>query len=523
MSGAESPEAIKAAEARAQQRIAAFEARGGVRALAVCAAFPMTLTTDVVCCLRENFVADAPWYSAADVLLGLCESIGHDLYEMPGGVRRHLLQDLRSQPQQVTQLEEFMLSYIGYRLGLAQRQGKPTVLRHAKLLGQDPLPQWTALACLGQESKLLQQIRAYLLAQVDDAPDRLYWMAMVQSFGEQLLPGTPILQWAERLEAGQDLDELARVERSLGVSLKPIQFETARLRFGQPSALPDPTARQAFEFTTARIGPRGGITRRTQQTWGYVERLTAELGLDMVAIAGGSFEMGSPPDELQRYDDESPQHRVVVPPFFMGRYTVTQAQWKVVAGWEQVDRELSLDPAAFKGENHPVEQVSWQDATEFCQRLARETGRLYGLPSEAEWEYACRAGTTTPFHFGETIDTELANYSGNYVYGKGKKGVYLEKTTPVGSFPANEWGLHDLHGNVWEWCEDHWHDNYKGAPVDGSAWVDKNAETEAGRVFRGGSWIDLPRYCRSASRFYPFAGLAYDIYGFRVVCRLPRT
>jgi formylglycine-generating enzyme required for sulfatase activity len=124
--------------------------------------------------------------------------------------------------------------------------------------------------------------------------------------------------------------------------------------------------------------------------------------------------------------------------------------------------------------------------------LSKATGREYRLPSEAEWEYACRAGTTTPFHFGETITTDLANYNGNYTYGSGSKGQYRKQTTDVGSFPANAFGLHDMHGNVWEWCQDTWHENYNGAPTDGSAWVDENANQNR-MILRGGSWYNNPR------------------------------
>ena len=153
----------------------------------------------------------------------------------------------------------------------------------------------------------------------------------------------------------------------------------------------------------------------------------------------------------------------------MGKYPVTQAQWRFVAAQlPQVNRELEIDPSRFKGDNLPVETISWLDAEEFCQRLSHHTGRLYRLPSEAEWEYACRAGTTTPFHFGETISPEFANYNGEYTYGNGEKGVYRKQTTPVGSFQvANPFGLYDIHGNVWEWCADDWHKNYQGAPSDG--------------------------------------------------------
>ncbi|MFM6281938.1 MAG: formylglycine-generating enzyme family protein, partial [Dolichospermum sp.] len=178
----------------------------------------------------------------------------------------------------------------------------------------------------------------------------------------------------------------------------------------------------------------------------------------------------------------------------------------------------------FKGDgstsltNHrPVEQVSWHDAVEFCARLSNYTKRPYRLPSEAEWEYACRAGTTTPFHFGDTITTELANYDGNNTYGDGSKGVYREETTEVGSFKiANEFGLYDMHGNVWEWCQDDWHNNYEGAPTDGSAWISNNAKSD--KLLRGGSWFVNPGNCRSAYRCYPAAGFGTYHDGFRVVC-----
>ena len=145
-----------------------------------------------------------------------------------------------------------------------------------------------------------------------------------------------------------------------------------------------------------------------------------------------------------------------------------------------------------------MEQVSWEEAMEFCRRLSQRTELSYTLPSEAQWEYACRAGTTTPFAFGDTLTPDLANYDGNYTYGSGPKGTYREKTTDVGSFLANAWGLQDMHGNVWEWCLDHWHENYQGAPSDGTPWV--NGGDEAFRLLRGGSWFAIPRYCRSACR-----------------------
>ena len=248
----------------------------------------------------------------------------------------------------------------------------------------------------------------------------------------------------------------------------------------------------------------------------YPEDLGIGIRLDMVLISGDSFLMGSPAEELERNEDESPQHLVTVPAFFMGKYAVTQEQWQAVSALPQIDRDLDPDPSNFKGANRPVEQVSWQEAIEFCRRLTQHTGRPYRLPSEAEWEYACRAGTTTPFYFGETITTELSNYCGedqtindkvySGSYGQGSKGSYREETTSVGSFPANTFGLYDMHGNVWEWCEDHWHDNYEGAPTNGSAWIDETNAEQVFHVLRGGSWDLYPWVCRSATRNVDVAG-----------------
>ena len=270
----------------------------------------------------------------------------------------------------------------------------------------------------------------------------------------------------------------------------------------------------------------------------FVEDLGSGIELEMVYIPDGTFTMGAPETEEGSTDDERPQHQVTLPFFFMGKYPITQAQWRAVANLPQVERELNLEPSRFKGDNLPVEQVSWYDAVEFCARLSNHTQREYRLPSEAEWEYACRAGTTTPFHFGETITTDLANYRGtdneeykwSGSYGQGPKGIYREKTTPVGSFDAaNVFGLYDMHGNVWEWCLDDWHSTYKGAPTDGSAWVDTenqkiNKNDNRSQVVRGGSWDFDPEDCRSASRLnYDARDSIYYDYGFRVVCAVGRT
>ncbi|BAZ71203.1 hypothetical protein NIES4106_60000 (plasmid) [Fischerella sp. NIES-4106] len=283
--------------------------------------------------------------------------------------------------------------------------------------------------------------------------------------------------------------------------------------------------------------PKILINRTEKTAQYYTEDLGNGMTLDMVLIPDGSFMMGSPENELERFDSESPQHLVNINQFCMGRYPVTQAQWKAVAALPQVNKELKPDPSYFKGDKRPVEYVSWYDAVEFCDRLTSHTKRQYRLPSEAEWEYACRAGTTTPFHFGETITTDLANYRGtdneeykwSGSYGPGPKGIYREQTTPVGSFGvANAFGLYDMHGNVWEWCLDDWHDNYDGAPTDGSPWFDENDnlyQKQGYVVLRGGSWGVNPASCRSAYRSNNFRAerdLFRNFYGFRVVCAVGR-
>jgi eukaryotic-like serine/threonine-protein kinase len=249
------------------------------------------------------------------------------------------------------------------------------------------------------------------------------------------------------------------------------------------------------------------ILKESQKIRYFTEDLGLGVRLEMAEIPAGRFIMGSSTSPTDKTEAEFPQHMVIISRFFLGRLLITQAQWQAVMG-------KGNNPSRFKVENHPVEQVSWHEAQEFCQKLAAKTGRPYRLPSEAEWEYACRAGTKTPFHFGPTITSDLANYDGNYTYELGCKGQYRQKTTPVGSFPANAFGLHDMHGNVWEWCEDIWHENYLNAPRDGSAWL-KGGDSDL-RLLRGGSWGFGARNCRSSHRggFHPEA--KDDGFGFRV-------
>jgi formylglycine-generating enzyme required for sulfatase activity len=260
------------------------------------------------------------------------------------------------------------------------------------------------------------------------------------------------------------------------------------------------------------------LYRRPSHAKCFVEDLGHGVSLEMVEISGGTFTMGTSQKEEKSEDYERPRHQVTIKPFFMGKYPITQEQWEKVAAFcPRIDRDLDPRPSYFKGRDDlPVDSVSWDDAVEFCARLSKKTGRNYCLPTEAEWEYACRAGTTTPFYFGETITTEVANYKSNYTYGNGPTGEYREKTTPVGSFAPNAFGLYDMHGNVWEWCADYWHNDYNGAPTDGSAWLSDN-RNEA-RLLRGGSWYFSPVGCRSAYRYWNDPVIDSSGIGFRVVC-----
>ncbi len=220
-------------------------------------------------------------------------------------------------------------------------------------------------------------------------------------------------------------------------------------------------------------------------------------GPRMVVIPSGRFLMGSPPDEPERRDSEGPQHEVIIQtPFALGVTAVTFADYDLFC--RNTNRQL-LNDLGWGRDSRPVIYVSWHDAQAYCAWLSQQTSQGYRLPSEAEWEYTCRAGTQTPFSFGNNITPEQVNFDGNYPYAGGKKGLYRKKTIPVQSLPPNAWGLYEMHGNVWEWVQDASHGDYNGAPTDGSAW--ESADAGAGRVVRGGSWGNYAGGCRSAYRF----------------------
>ena len=232
------------------------------------------------------------------------------------------------------------------------------------------------------------------------------------------------------------------------------------------------------------------------------------LESDMVIVPAGSFTMGSPADEVGRSSREGPQHQVTISQSFaVGKYEVTRGQFEAFVDATKYDAGSAWsDPGFTQTDAHPVVYVSWNDAKAYVSWLSARTGQTYRLLSEAEWEYVARAGTTTAYHFGNTISQEQANHNDNNV-----------RTVTVGSYPANAFGLHDVHGNAWEWVEDCWHDDYTGAPTDGSAWVsDCDDDDKDFRVLRGGSWSDVTEELRSAYRYRYVAGQRYILDGFRI-------
>jgi len=362
---------------------------------------------------------------------------------------------------------------------------------------------------------------------------------------------TPTLRPTPVVSEEQSAWELAKARRTVEavrgfLSLYPnSKFENEARELLAALELAKPSVRMSAAgvaltplspFTTVTVDANGKITDRrpNQESWGYVEDLGNGVKLEMVEIPAGEFLMGEDAvgaadyqKECERYStgssynpcarwakQQTPQHLVRVSGFLMGRYEVTQAQWRAVAKLPKVKIDLNPDPSQFKGDDLPVEQVSWEEAVEFCERLSRKTGGNYRLPTEAEWEYAARAGTRTAYAFGATISPEVVNYNGNYPHGRAPKGLHRGKTVAVGSLGvANAWGLFDLHGNVSEWCEDIWHESYIGAPTDGSAWLGAGSY----RVGRDSSWDGHAVFSRSAMRYYVPPGIRVGYVGVRLV------
>ncbi len=264
-----------------------------------------------------------------------------------------------------------------------------------------------------------------------------------------------------------------------------------------------------FSFQYVRLDRSGRVIELKDGRGAlWNEKLAGGQSLQVVALPGGFFSMGSMSG--QGYIDETPRHGVQVAPFFLGRQLVTQAQWQAVM--------KKAPRSRFSGENLPVENISWSEALEFCKKLSKQSRHAYRLPSEAEWEYACRAGTSTAFSTGETINTDFANYCGEHIYLGESRGLYRHCTTPAEQLLPNPYGLLEMHGNLWEFCADRWHADYNGAPLDSRPW--ESSGEKGCRVARGGSWHEPPGNCRCSTRLRVAEKEGDDIYGFRVAMSL---
>ena len=565
----------------ALRRIESFTKRFGKAHLylAYHAAFPLALTPDLLYYIWANFQQDIygevlgiPWVAVGDLLLSsICDEVGYELYEMDLAVRDRLLRELQSDrrfgKQRINQLSNFLLEYIQNQL----YSPDPDIQDFAKT------QQWIALAYTEPTQAARELALAFSKLDRLESAELLRMASLTETFAEPLSDFQPLLIYARGMgKFARGNLQAAKTEFSKALKRRK-QIKVARVSLPIPeeiisssSSLP-PLLRgvggisrrqflellgfagiglvtalvtrefsqslPTFSFETLTVNAQGEIIdRRDLEAKYFVEPLGNNVTLEMVQIPGGTFTMGSPPGEAGRSDAEGPQHEVTLTEFFMGKFPVTQAQYEEIMG---------ENPSRFneenQGENRPVETVSWNNAMEFCRRLSQRTGRTYRLPSEAEWEYACRARTTTPFHFGATITTDLANYNGSSIYASEPTGEYRQQTVDVENFSPNSFGLYQMHGNIWEWCLDTWHDNYKDAPSDGSAWIGsskdnrllsdnerdslydsliKNIIGNERRVLRGGSWGNYPENCRSASRnrYLPVYDDDYVYDGFRLVC-----
>ncbi|MEO1792161.1 MAG: bifunctional serine/threonine-protein kinase/formylglycine-generating enzyme family protein [Cyanobacteria bacterium J06629_19] len=295
-------------------------------------------------------------------------------------------------------------------------------------------------------------------------------------------------------------DEVPPLERERETSTEPTEPSSVRRSI------------KTTGFQTIKVDNRGQIVDTLSESARYFDepyffgRIEYGLPLQMVEIPAGEFMMGSPDTETDRDKAEGPQKQITIPSFFIGAFAITQQQYQVVVG---------SNPSRFSqdGANRPVERVSWDDAVSFCERLSQQTGANYRLPSAAEWEYACRAGATTPFAFGDTLTTDIANYSGDFAYKQGPLGANRKTTVNVDNFYPNSFGLYNTHGNVQEWCMDDLFEGREYTPHPSDP-----VEPGMLKAVRGGSWFGRPDLCRSAAQHHDAHSARHDFTGFRVVC-----
>jgi formylglycine-generating enzyme required for sulfatase activity len=461
--------------------------------------------------------------------------------------------------------------YIAKKLGITPKEFQGSIVSNPEMLmgkGEDNLIRMFALVSaevfskLGEEhSELVAGLKnsgnhykwddfipelKYQKWKIDDIPEEVVTVEVLRGAKEllfqELKEKFPFsddseLYWYLRQGVANLSQEHRRILESPGITPESVELKEL-VDLITPEILSHTLS--VFASETVLVNTTGTITeRKPVRAYYYTENVPE---LNMMYIPGGQFWMGTEDEEIARlekkfgqnwYKNESPRHLVKLEAFYLSQTPITQAQWHFIA--ERKDLKLELDlksnPSTFPGDNLPVEQVNWFEAVEFCQRLSRLTGKNYKLPSEAQWEYACRAIQNEaqpypPFYYGETLTSDLANYNATLIYADEVKGEYREQTTPVRQFYPNAFGLYDMHGNVWEWCEDDWHENYAGAPTDGSAWLktSKKPQKDSKSVLRGGSWHFNPVLCRSACRVY-YIGRDYrDNYiGFRVLCVVGRT
>ena len=389
-----------------------------------------------------------------------------------------------AQQRAVQQIEELQLNLSGVKTALQE-------LEVAKQRALDEITQASSserlLAIEQQINQSFEEFRSKIAGVVNQADAR---RLALEHDAEQFLVKVQkqVADFEQQRE--QIISEIAKLKND---ALEELKQEVVKLK--QPVVQPsDPVITLAetlseITFETAFIDNNQNIRRETRKARQLVEILPNNVKLEMIYIPGGTFMMGS-----EDYDNEKPIHQVTLKPFLVGKYPVTQAQWEAIMG---------SNPSGFKGANRPVEMVTWNDAMQCCARLSQLTGQHYRLLSEAQWEYACRAGSVTKYSFGEIITPALANYD---VSG-------IKQTTDVGKYPANAFGLYDMHGNVWEWCEDVWHENYVGAPSDGSAWVSGDSKCH---LRRGGSWSNFgDNYLRCAYRAWMTATNLGNLRGLR--------